>query len=435
MSEDLKQLIYNLERGREEKDSYFQYIRYPDLFLEALHELKDVIGNEKIKKAIAEQIPYYIFTRQQVEKGKIKEDEVMMNTVIFGKPGVGKTLIGKKLAKIWFALGCVKNNAKPETNKDFLKKIFNNNQENESLLTVNNLMVFVPLIVYLIIIISLIWSVFQKIGFFWFMLIIILIIFLLICFIYYFNEEEKIDKKNNDDKNVNKNVQTTYFEDDIVQVVSRPDFVDKYVGWSEQKTLKLLNQSLGKVLVIDEAYSLASGMDDSYGIEVLNTLNLFLSEHPNEIIVIFIGYKDLLEKGIFSYQPGLKRRTMFKFYCDGYNTEELLQIFIFHLERSGWHITEKDEITKLFYKYRDVFVDQAGDVQRLIHFCKIPASKDYMRNRDLLENTLYARHIAEGIMSLKDNMINSDEDEENNKEKETMEKLRKFFQNRPCQKA
>lgn len=97
-------------------------------------------------------------------------------------------------------------------------------------------------------------------------------------------------------------------DDQIIKVVTRADFVDRYVGWTSPKTIKLLEENLGKVLFVDEAYSLINGPHDEFGMEALTALNLFLSQRPREIIVVFAGYKDLLQTGVYSVQPGLKRR-------------------------------------------------------------------------------------------------------------------------------
>ena len=89
-------------------------------------------------------------------------------------------------------------------------------------------------------------------------------------------------------------------DDQIIKVVTRADFVDRYVGWTSPKTIKLLEENLGKVLFVDEAYSLINGPHDEFGMEALTSLNLFLSQHSKEIIVIFAGYKDLLQTGVYS---------------------------------------------------------------------------------------------------------------------------------------
>ena len=74
--------------------------------------------------------------------------------------------------------------------------------------------------------------------------------------------------------------------------VDRSDFVGEYAGWTEAKTRTLLEESRGKVLFIDEAYNLVTDERDSFGKVALTALNKFMSENPDEIIVIFAGYHD-----------------------------------------------------------------------------------------------------------------------------------------------
>ena len=49
------------------------------------------------------------------------------------------------------------------------------------------------------------------------------------------------------------------------------DFVGQYIGESQKKTNAILNSAAGKVLVIDEAYNLASS-HNLYGHQVLDVL-------------------------------------------------------------------------------------------------------------------------------------------------------------------
>ena len=232
---------------------------------------------------------------------------------------------------------------------------------------------------------------------------------------------------NQSSKNININKTTDYTEnnktinniehipsdDQIIKVVSRQDFVGKYVGWSDKQTIKLLEENLGKVLFIDEAYSLANDATDSFGVEALSAINLFLSQNAGKIIVIMAGYKDLMENGIFAIQPGLRRRFMWQFESEGYTGDELFKIFKIKLANKGWSLTTEDNVRHLFNKYRDIFVNQGGDVERLVFFCSLEHSKDFINDEHgVLINNLNIDHIKKGLIKLQENNIQSSPDEE-----------------------
>jgi len=221
------------------------------------------------------------------------------------------------------------------------------------------------------------------------------------------NNLDNKDNKNDTDKNKSENecpASGLPSDSQIIKVVSREDFVDQYVGWTAPKTKKLLLDNIGKVLFVDEAYSLVEGLDDKFGVEAATTLNLFMSQHPNEIIVIFAGYKNLLEKGIFTAQPGLKRRFMYHFHCDGYTPEQLFKIFKSQLAKKGWGVTDDKEAINIFIKEKDAFPFSGGDTERLTHYAKVEHSKDYMKKAEGMKlNKLSPLHISKGISKLKEN--------------------------------
>lgn len=172
---------------------------------------------------------------------------------------------------------------------------------------------------------------------------------------------------------------------DLIRIVSREDFIGGYMGQSAIKTEKLLRDSIGKVLFIDEAYSLVNDEKDSYGIEALSTLNRFMSEHAKEIIIIFAGYKDKLETTIFKYQPGLKRRCTWNFEIDPYTEVGLAHIFKEQLRKTDWLISEDIDLVKFFKDNKEDFPFFGGDTLRLAFSCKICYSSeifDYNLNND-----------------------------------------------------
>jgi hypothetical protein len=213
-------------------------------------------------------------------------------------------------------------------------------------------------------------------------------------------------------------------DDEVIKIVTRADFVDKYVGWSDKKTIKLLEENLGKVLFVDEAYSLVTDMHDSFGMEVLTTINLFLSQHSNEIIVIFAGYKDLMEAGIFSFQPGLRRRFMWQFDCNGYTSEQLFDIFKLQLNKKGWGLTDEDTTKLLFQQNSDAFPSFGGDTERLTFFSELEHSRDFIANeKGMSINKLTPDHVRRGILKLRENNIQSNPNEESQNPMANMMKL------------
>ena len=188
------------------------------------------------------------------------------------------------------------------------------------------------------------------------------------------NNINNIDNKINYDQYNNNNM--------LIKIANRQDFVAGYLGQTAMKTLKLLEDCRGKVLFIDEAYSLINGEKDSYGQEAVSILNQYMSEHRDEIIVIFSGYKDKLNETIFYYQPGLERRCKWNFNVEKYTGKELSQIFKLQLEKTGWNLDldSCDQIKNFFDTHISQFPCFGGDTLKLSFDCKLCHSEDIFDN-------------------------------------------------------
>ena len=422
---ELEGLIHRVKQGIDDNRSYIKTIRHPKLLLLSLKELYDMIGNDKVKDAVASDISHLIMSKMRSEQHpEMKEDEVMLNIVLKGEPGVGKTVLATKIGKIFYSLGYLQGGKKETTNGmgNVLKGVFGDTNDATTDNTGLILYILVIFIIILITFISVAWSFYEKFGGEWTiaMIVIIILLIILVGYLISVSINESNESNNNMNNNVNNNPDihknnigdinkegpATELPSDsqIIKVVSREDFVDQYVGWTAPKTKKLLNENRGKVLFVDEAYSLVEGLDDKFGVEAATTLNLFMSQHPNEIIVIFAGYKNLLEKGIFTAQPGLKRRFMYHFQCDGYTPEQLFKIFKSQLAKKGWGVINDSEVIKVFIKEKDAFPFSGGDTERLTHYAKVEHSKEYMKAGEGMKlNKLSAVHIAKGINKLREN--------------------------------
>ena len=117
--------------------------------------------------------------------------------------------------------------------------------------------------------------------------------------------------------------------------VDRAELVAGYVGQTAIKTDACVTQALGGVLFIDEAYSLASGSNEDFGREAIETLLKLMEDHRNDLVVIAAGYRDRMEEFIES-NPGLRSRfTRFIDFPD-YTPEELTTIFLRIAEEEGY---------------------------------------------------------------------------------------------------
>jgi hypothetical protein len=155
------------------------------------------------------------------------------------------------------------------------------------------------------------------------------------------------------------------------KVVSRINFVAEYVGQTAVKTRKLLEDHKGGVLFVDEAYSLYHGDRDSFGSEALTVINQYMTENSDSTVLIFAGYKDMMQSTIFKAQPGLARRFAFTFEIPGYSAEELADIFLLQLKADGWQFEDRPNLIEFFTTHHASFPSFGGDTKRLIFQCKL----------------------------------------------------------------
>ena len=149
--------------------------------------------------------------------------------------------------------------------------------------------------------------------------------------------------------------------------VDRSGLVAGYVGQTALKTQEVIQSALGGVLFIDEAYSLASGGENDFGREAIETLLKAMEDHCDDLVVIVAGYDEPMEKFINS-NPGLQSRFNKYLYFPDYNGEELMAMFRSRCEKSGYRLTEEAEsYAKEFfedmYKNRDDNFGNGRDVR------------------------------------------------------------------------
>ena len=112
-------------------------------------------------------------------------------------------------------------------------------------------------------------------------------------------------------------------------VVAPTDIISIYRGKSAQLMREKIEEAIGGVLFIDEAYFLPSSTSDdrSPQKQCLDVLIQVMENRSDELTVIFAGYQKEIEEMMKS-NPGIASRVPYKFIFEDYSNEELLQIFI-----------------------------------------------------------------------------------------------------------
>jgi SpoVK/Ycf46/Vps4 family AAA+-type ATPase len=161
-------------------------------------------------------------------------------------------------------------------------------------------------------------------------------------------------------------------ENKNIVYAKRTDLIGTHLGETGKKTQNIINNALGGVLFIDEAYSL--GCDekrDIYSKECIDILTQNLSDNKSRFVCIIAGYTEELESSFFSVNPGLTRRFPFRFKIEKYTYQELRDIFIQDIYKLNWKIDINiDYLNKLFennYKYFKYF---GGDIDTFIQDIK-----------------------------------------------------------------
>lgn len=107
--------------------------------------------------------------------------------------------------------------------------------------------------------------------------------------------------------------------------VDRSGLVAGYVGQTAIKTQEKINEAMGGVLFIDEAYTLAKGEND-FGQESIDTLLKAMEDQREDFVVIVAGYSEPMNRFLES-NPGLKSRFNKSITFEDYSPNELLDIF------------------------------------------------------------------------------------------------------------
>ena len=202
-----------------------------------------------------------------------------------------------------------------------------------------------------------------------------------------------------------------FLETDNFKVVGKADLVAGYVGQTAIKTKKVLNNCLGGVLFIDEAYSIGAGTTgddpDTFGKECVDTINQFLSENTSNFIMIIAGYREDLERSFFGLNKGLSRRFPWNYDIEKYSNKDLKKIFIYQVNHNEWTFDENIKLnnyqllSEVFEKNKEIFDQNAGDTLILFDKVKICHSRRVFGQRKKFKKIIDINDINLGMELVK----------------------------------
>ncbi len=157
--------------------------------------------------------------------------------------------------------------------------------------------------------------------------------------------------------------------------VTRSDLVAGYVGQTAIKTRACIDQAMGGVLFVDEAYMLKrtnqDGMaDNDFGQEAIDTILEAMSDRAGQFAVVVAGYPKEMEAFLGS-NPGLQRRFNQVLHIEDYAPNELQAIFDMNCKKKQY--VADSELQKVLLQFftnwhqgRDKNWGNAGNVEKLI---------------------------------------------------------------------
>ena len=106
----------------------------------------------------------------------------------------------------------------------------------------------------------------------------------------------------------------------------RSGLVGRYAGETAVKTNAKIDEAIGGILFVDEAYQLASSDSDDYGKEAIATLLKRMEDDRDKLIVIAAGYTDEM-RDFLDANSGLRSRFSKTIEFSDYTAKELAAIF------------------------------------------------------------------------------------------------------------
>jgi AAA+ superfamily predicted ATPase len=158
-------------------------------------------------------------------------------------------------------------------------------------------------------------------------------------------------------------------------VGTRANMIGQFSGHTAPRTQALIDRCIieGKVLLLDEGYQFClSSEKDTFGEEMINTLNQNLTENAGKLFVILAGYESNIKKSFFDVNKGLRRRFDHHYRIEAYNAHHLSQMMEQKLLANAFDVSEiMTESVSWFENKKEMFPYVGGDIESLVIKIKI----------------------------------------------------------------
>ncbi len=152
----------------------------------------------------------------------------------------------------------------------------------------------------------------------------------------------------------------------------RQGLIAGFIGQTAIKTTERIDEAMGGVLFIDEAYALSSvnGSRGDFGSEAIQTILKRMEDNRGEFFLFAAGYPGNMDK-FLKANPGLSSRFDKTFHFEDYTSEQLNAIALKMVKDHKMRVSPK-AITKLkevlieLYGYRDKYFGNARTVRKIV---------------------------------------------------------------------
>jgi len=173
------------------------------------------------------------------------------------------------------------------------------------------------------------------------------------------------------------------------------DLVAGYVGQTSIKTKELIDEAMGGILFIDEAYAITEGHNSDFGKKAIAALIKEMEDKRSQFGLIVAGYTKNMEN-FLETNPGLKSRFDRNFHFKDFTEKELWDISANMFAAKGLTPDKKAEehllkYISFLYEHRDQFFGNARSMRKIV--------EKACRNQELRMADLSKRQRTEKMMS------------------------------------